>query len=73
MKDFLLNAFIEDVATAPTNIPCVKVDILEAGIRLSKWVDIEVDLSVRLMVRLCHFCATFPKRSLRFLAVSPTT
>ncbi len=38
--------------TEPTNIPCVKVEILEAGIRLSNCVEIEVDLSLRLMVIL---------------------
>src|SRR5690606_41981443 len=58
--------------TAPTNIPCVKVEILEAGIRLSNCVDIEVDLSLRFIVILCRFCNTFPNRSDRLLAVSPT-
>lgn len=60
-------------ATALTNIPCVSVDILLAGIRLSSWVDMGVDLSLRLMVIDCRFCKTLPNRSERFLAVSPTT
>ena len=33
----------------------------------------EVDLSLRLIVMLCRFCKTFPKRSESVLAVSPTT
>ena len=60
-------------ATAPTNIPCVSVEILLAGIRLSICVLMEVDLSSRLMVMLCRFCKILPKRSERVLAVSPTT
>ena len=59
--------------TAPTNIPCVSVEIFEAGIRLSSCVLIEVDLSLWFIVMLCRFCNTFPKRSESVLAVSPTT
>ena len=40
---------------APTNIPCVKLDILLGGIKLSICVLIEVDLSFRLIVMLRRF------------------
>ena len=43
------------------------------GIRLSICVLIEVDLSFRLIVMLCRFCNTFPKRSESVFAVSETT
>ena len=59
--------------TAPTNIPCVKLDILLGGIKLSICVLIEVDLSFRLIVMLWRFCKTFPKRSESVFAVSETT
>ena len=59
--------------TAPTNIPCVKLDILLGGIKLSICVLIEIDLSFRLIVILWRFCNTFPKRSESVLAVSETT
>ena len=42
-------------ATAPTNIPCESVLILLAGIRLSSWVLIEVDVSLRLMLMDSRF------------------
>lgn len=54
-------------------MPCVRLDILLAGIRLSIWVLIEVDFSRWLIVMLCRFCNTLPKRSERIFAVSPTT
>ena len=54
-------------------MPCVRLDILLAGIRLSIWVLIKVDFSRWLIVMLCRFCNTFPKRSDRIFAVSPTT
>ena len=60
-------------ATEPTNMPCVSPEILLGGIMLSIWVEMEVDLSLRLMVMLCRFCNILPKRSLNVLAVSPTT
>ena len=50
-------------------MPCVRWDILLAGIRLSIWVLIEVDFSLWLIVMLCRFCNTFSKRSDRIFAV----
>ena len=60
-------------ATEPTNIPCVREEIFEGGMSESICVLMEVDLSLRLIVMLCRFCKTFPKRSESVLAVSPTT
>ena len=41
--------------TTPTNMPCERLEILEAGMRLSICIKIEVDLSLRLIVmnQLC--------------------
>ena len=61
----LVNAFIKIVRDCPTNIPWVRLAILLAGIRLSNCVDIEVEVSLRLIVVDCLFCNTFPKRSER--------
>lgn len=57
------------IATLSAGYICM----LMAGIRLSIWVLIEVDFSRWLIVMLCRFCNTFPKRSERIFAVSPTT
>lgn len=58
---------------APTNIPCVRFEILFAGIKLSIYVEIDLDLSWRFIVIDCRFCNTFPKGSDKVLVVSPTT
>jgi len=49
------------------------VEILEARIRLPNCVEIDVEVSLRLIDMLRLFCNTIPKRSERFFAVSPTT
>ena len=49
-------------------MPCVSVEILLAGIRLSICVLMEVDLSSRLMVMLWRLCRILPKRSESVLA-----
>ena len=56
-------------ATAPTNMPCVSVEILLAGIRLSICVLMEVDLSLAVdgdaLAPLQNFAETLPKASWR--------
>ena len=54
-------------------MPCVSEEILLGGIRLSIWVEMEVDTSLRLMEMDCRFWRILPKRSESVLAVSPTT
>lgn len=49
VEDFLFNPLPEVAATEPTNIPCVSPLILLGGMRLSIWVDMEVETSCRLM------------------------
>ena len=58
--------------TLPTNIPCERLDILEAGIRESSWVLMLVDVSSRVMLTDLRCWSTFPNRSERFLAFPPT-
>ena len=49
VEDFLLNPLPEVVGYGATNIPCVSPLILLGGMRLSIWVDMEVETSCRLM------------------------
>lgn len=42
---------------------CRRLEILDGGIRLSIWLDMEADLSLRLIVIDWRFCNTFPQRS----------
>ena len=74
LPDFLTDAFVVGLYFLLHPVVAILVgDILLAGIRLSIWVLIEVDFSRWLIVMLCRFCNTFPKRSDRIFAVSPTT
>ena len=59
--------------TEPTNIPCVRPEILLGGMSASICVLMEVDTSCRLMEMDCRFCNTLPNRSDSVFAVSPTT
>ena len=59
--------------TLPTNIPCERLDILEAGIRESSWVLMLVEVSSFVILTDLRCWSTLPKRSERFFAVSPTT
>lgn len=59
MEYFLFYPSSKLSLTAPTNIPCVKLDILLGGIKLSICVLIEVDLSFRLIVMLWRFAVPF--------------
>ena len=70
---FLLDTLVKLSETAPTKHSLSKIGYFAAGIKLSNCVDMEVEVSLRLIVVDCLFCNTFPKRSERVLAVSPTT
>ncbi len=59
--------------TEPTNIPCVRPEILLGGMSASICVLMEVETSCRLMEIDCRFCNTLPNRSDSVFAVSPTT
>ena len=48
-------------------------EIFDGGMSESICVLMDVDLSLRLIVMLCRFCKTLPKRSESVFAVSPTT
>ena len=73
MEDLLLYALGEVVGNRSTNIPWVSPLILLGGMRLSIWVLMDVETSWRLMEMDWRFWSTFPKRSDKVLAVSPTT
>ena len=60
-------------ATAPTNMPCERLEIFEAGIRLSSCVLVEVVRLSLLSELEVRSCTILPKRSLNVLAVSPKT
>jgi len=73
VENFLFYPFIEVVRHRSHKHALREVGYFAGGIRLSIWVLIEVDFSRWLIVMLCRFCNTFPKRSDRIFAVSPTT
>lgn len=73
MENFLLDTFSEAVRYfAYKHTLCERWNFGNRNqtVKLSR---INVDLSLRLMVMHCLFCSTFPKRSDRLFAVSPTT
>ena len=53
MENLLLDSSPKLSATLPTNVPCERLAILEAGIRESNCVLMEVDVSCRLMDMDC--------------------
>ncbi len=64
MKNLLFDARSLKLSdTEPTNMPCIKPEILLGGINESICVLMEVDTSCRLIEIDCRFCNTFPKRS----------
>lgn len=54
-------------ATLPTNVPCERLAILDAGISESNCVLMEVDVSCRLIEMDCRCWSILPKRSDRLL------
>ena len=63
VENLLLDALVKLSDTEPTNIPCVRPEILLGGMSASICVLMEVDTSCRLMEMDCRFCNTLPNRS----------
>ena len=60
-------------ATEPTNMPCVRLEIFEAGISVSNCVLVEVVTFSFDTECDSRSCTILPKRSDKVRAVSPTT